>query len=74
MKVGEEAKFKIHSTCPCNLDMYYEVKARGNIVHSGIHFSRHEHKRMNPSTDAANVPIYFKQHAHGRTQIYFVII
>ncbi|KAK2151550.1 hypothetical protein LSH36_359g00063 [Paralvinella palmiformis] len=59
-KVGEEGRFMIHSTCPCNLDMYYEVKARGNIVYSGIHFSRHQHKHTNPTTDTSKFPIYLQ--------------
>uniref|UniRef100_S4RW87 C3 and PZP like alpha-2-macroglobulin domain containing 8 n=1 Tax=Petromyzon marinus TaxID=7757 RepID=S4RW87_PETMA len=35
LKVGEEAKVAIRSTCPCNVSLHYEVAARGNIVQSG---------------------------------------
>ncbi len=40
IQVRDEAKFFVHSTCACNFTMYHEVMARGNVVHSGIHYAR----------------------------------
>ncbi|XP_033624111.1 C3 and PZP-like alpha-2-macroglobulin domain-containing protein 8 isoform X2 [Asterias rubens] len=37
LKVGDNAIIGVHSTCPCNFTMHYEVMARGNIVTSGLH-------------------------------------
>ncbi|KAJ7308317.1 hypothetical protein JRQ81_008851 [Phrynocephalus forsythii] len=34
-QVGEEARFVVKSTCPCNFTLHYEVVSRGNIVLSG---------------------------------------
>lgn len=45
LKVGDEAKFRVSSTCPCNFTMHYEVVSRGNIVHSGVHTARLVKKR-----------------------------
>ncbi|XP_068090260.1 C3 and PZP-like alpha-2-macroglobulin domain-containing protein 8 [Hyperolius riggenbachi] len=35
LQVGEDARIKLKSTCPCNFTLHYEVASRGNIVLSG---------------------------------------
>ncbi|XP_064595766.1 C3 and PZP-like alpha-2-macroglobulin domain-containing protein 8 [Liolophura sinensis] len=44
-RVGKDARFSLLSTCPCNFTLFFEVISRGNIVHSGIHYSHHHDKR-----------------------------
>ena len=43
--MGDTAGFRVHSTCPCNFTLYHEVMARGNLVHSGIHYAHHVQRR-----------------------------
>lgn len=48
LQVGEEARFSVTSTCPCNFTLHYEVAARGNIVLSGqqpAHVTRQRSRR-----------------------------
>ncbi len=49
-EAGDEAKFRAHSTCPCNFTMFYEIMGRGNLLHSGIHFARHLRKTTKVSS------------------------
>ncbi|XP_036271779.1 C3 and PZP-like alpha-2-macroglobulin domain-containing protein 8 [Pipistrellus kuhlii] len=51
LQVGEEARFSVTSTCPCNVTLHYEVAARGNIVLSGqqpAHVTQQRSRRAAP--------------------------
>ncbi|VTJ73120.1 Hypothetical predicted protein [Marmota monax] len=54
LQIGEEARFSVHSTCPCNFTLYYEVAARGNIVLSGqqpAHITLQRSRRAAPAPE-----------------------
>nr|XP_027788032.1 C3 and PZP-like alpha-2-macroglobulin domain-containing protein 8 [Marmota flaviventris] len=54
LQVGEEARFSVQSTCPCNFTLYYEVAARGNIVLSGqqpAHITLQRSRRAAPAPE-----------------------
>ncbi|XP_075857344.1 C3 and PZP-like alpha-2-macroglobulin domain-containing protein 8 [Microcebus murinus] len=54
LQVGEEARFPVKSTCPCNFTLHYEVAARGNLVLSGrqpAHATQQRRKRAAPALE-----------------------
>lgn len=56
MQIGDEARFQVHSSCPCNFTMFYEVMSRGNLVHSGIHFASHSRNRRSADDEQPEHP------------------
>ncbi|XP_074161873.1 C3 and PZP-like alpha-2-macroglobulin domain-containing protein 8 [Sminthopsis crassicaudata] len=53
-QVGDEVRFPVKSTCPCDFTLYYEVASRGNIVQSGLqpaNVTQQRSKRDAPPSD-----------------------